>query len=146
MVTSSRTTSPTRRSRSVLAAVSTAFFAAASQESLLVPITSVTRYTLSAIPTSLVDFARIVARNRAHKPGSRFPSAGTGNNRAGAPDMILRRSAIFLAILCSAVLAAPLPAASGPADGPQRLPVVLPQCVAGYFAPGVVTPSDAEFS
>src|SRR5262245_30806401 len=50
---SSLETSPTRRSRSVLDAVSTAFFAAASQESVLVPITSVTRYTLSAIPISL---------------------------------------------------------------------------------------------
>src|SRR5437879_6373227 len=47
MVTSSLTTSATRKSRTVRAAVSTAVRAAASQESVLVPITSVTRYTLS---------------------------------------------------------------------------------------------------
>src|SRR3954449_5035296 len=49
IVTSSRTTSATRRSRTVLAAGSTALRAAASHDSLLTPITSVTRYTLSAI-------------------------------------------------------------------------------------------------
>src|SRR4051794_8072795 len=49
MVTSWRTTSATRRSRTVLPAVSTAARAAASQDSLLTPITSVTRYTLSAM-------------------------------------------------------------------------------------------------
>src|SRR5436190_2066301 len=47
MVTSSLTTSATRKSRTVRAAVSTAVRAADSQESVLVPITSVTRYTLS---------------------------------------------------------------------------------------------------
>src|SRR6185295_15705860 len=49
MVTSVRMTSATRRSRTGLAAVSTALRAAASHDSLLTPITSVTRYTLSAI-------------------------------------------------------------------------------------------------
>src|ERR1700694_1039192 len=42
-----------RRSRTVLPAVSTALRAAASQDSLLTPITSVTRYTPSAIGLSL---------------------------------------------------------------------------------------------
>src|SRR6266567_3035903 len=46
--TSSFTISATRRSRSVLEAVSTAFLAASSQEVELVPITSVILYTESA--------------------------------------------------------------------------------------------------
>src|SRR5260370_42259881 len=46
------TTSATRSSRSDLAAVSTAVRAAASHDWLLVPISSVTRYTLSAMATS----------------------------------------------------------------------------------------------
>src|SRR6266851_1517589 len=49
MVTSSLTTSATLRSRTVRAAVSTAVRAAASHESVLVPMTSVTRYTLSVM-------------------------------------------------------------------------------------------------
>src|ERR1700755_2882976 len=53
MVTSWRTTSATRRSRTVFAAVSTAARAAASHESLDTPMTSVTRYTLSAIGSFL---------------------------------------------------------------------------------------------
>src|SRR5712672_329804 len=48
------TTSATRRSRSVRAAVSTAFFAASSQDFVLVPITSVTRYTESVDSVCLV--------------------------------------------------------------------------------------------
>src|SRR5262249_17062825 len=43
MVTSSRETSPTRRSRSVLPAVCTAFLTASSHDTLLVPTRSVTR-------------------------------------------------------------------------------------------------------
>ena len=54
IVTSWRTTSATRRSRTVLAAVSTATRAAASHDSLLTPMTSVTRYTLSAMGLSSV--------------------------------------------------------------------------------------------
>src|SRR5271166_6756102 len=46
-------TSAMRRSRTVFAAVSTALRAAASHDSLLTPITSVTRYTPSAITTVL---------------------------------------------------------------------------------------------
>src|SRR5439155_16353738 len=49
IVTSSRTTSATRRSRTDFAAVSTALRAAASHDSLLTPMTWVTRYTLSVI-------------------------------------------------------------------------------------------------
>src|SRR3954453_4035679 len=48
MATSWRTTSAMRRSRTLPAAVSIAFFAASANESGLVPITSVTRYTLPA--------------------------------------------------------------------------------------------------
>src|SRR3954454_20888803 len=48
MATSWRTTSAMRRSRTLPAAVSIAFFAASAKESGLVPITSVTRYTLPA--------------------------------------------------------------------------------------------------
>src|SRR3954467_12673338 len=55
MVTSNRVASATRRSRTVWAAVSTAFRAAASPASLLVPITSVTRYTLSLMASPRVD-------------------------------------------------------------------------------------------
>src|SRR5438034_3908074 len=58
MVTSCRTTSATRRSRSDLAAVSMADLAAASQDVLLVPTSSVTRYTLSAMATSCVCWIR----------------------------------------------------------------------------------------
>src|SRR4051812_34106888 len=54
IVTSVRSTSATRRSRTLFAAVSTALRAAASHDSLLTPITSVTRYTPSAMHTSLV--------------------------------------------------------------------------------------------
>jgi hypothetical protein len=54
--TSWRTTSAMRRSRTVLAAVSTAPRAAASQDSELTPITSVTRYTLLAIKCSFPWF------------------------------------------------------------------------------------------
>src|SRR5665213_1346880 len=53
IVTSKRVASATRRSRTVRAAVSTALLAAASHESVLTPITSVTRYTLSLMPSSL---------------------------------------------------------------------------------------------
>src|SRR5450759_1349481 len=53
MVRSCLTTSATRSSRRVLDAVSTATLAAASQDWLLVPTSSVTRYTLSAISASL---------------------------------------------------------------------------------------------
>src|SRR3954452_8590244 len=49
IVTSSRVTSATRRSRTDFAAVSTALRAAASHDSLLTPMTWVTRYTLSAM-------------------------------------------------------------------------------------------------
>src|ERR1700742_2374036 len=49
IVRSCRTTSATRRSRTVLLTVATAARAAASQDSSLTPMTSVTRYTLSAI-------------------------------------------------------------------------------------------------
>src|SRR6266498_4840122 len=49
IVTSKRVASATRRSRIDCAAVCTAFLAAASHDSVLVPITSVTRYTLSVI-------------------------------------------------------------------------------------------------
>src|SRR5579884_625909 len=49
-----------RRSRTDFAAVSTALCAAASHDSVLVPITSVTRYTLSAIRSlSFVCWARL---------------------------------------------------------------------------------------
>src|SRR5439155_17541432 len=48
-VTSSLTTSATRRSRSDPAAVSIAAWAAFSHDSVLVPTSSVTRYTLSAM-------------------------------------------------------------------------------------------------
>src|SRR6266513_715823 len=48
------TTSATRRSRSVRAAVSTAFLAASSQDFVLVPMTSVTRYTESVDSVCLV--------------------------------------------------------------------------------------------
>jgi hypothetical protein len=48
IVTSCLTTSASRRSRKELAAVSTAVRAASSQDSWLVPMTSVTRYTLMA--------------------------------------------------------------------------------------------------
>src|ERR1700750_3219050 len=54
MVTSCLRTSATRRSRTDLAAVSTALRAAASHDSLLTPITSVTRYTLSALRLSSI--------------------------------------------------------------------------------------------
>src|SRR3954452_10895821 len=55
-VTSWRTTSAIRRSRTDFAAVSTALRAAAAHDSLLTPITSVTRYTLSAMrPPRLWD-------------------------------------------------------------------------------------------
>src|SRR4051794_40209134 len=47
-----RRTSAIRRSRTVLAAVSIALRAAASHDSLLTPMTSVTRYTLSAMDCS----------------------------------------------------------------------------------------------
>src|ERR1700748_166792 len=49
MVRSWRTTSAMRSSRTLLAGASTAARAAASQDSLLTPTTSVTRYTLSAM-------------------------------------------------------------------------------------------------
>src|SRR3954462_9876420 len=49
MVRSSRTTSAMHRSRTDFAAVSTALRAASAHPSVLVPMTSVTRYTLSAI-------------------------------------------------------------------------------------------------
>src|SRR4051812_25004180 len=49
MVTSSRTTSAIRRSRTDFAAVSTALRAASAHPSVLTPMTSVTRYTLSAM-------------------------------------------------------------------------------------------------
>src|SRR5476651_1958664 len=52
---SSLLTSATRSSRSVCAAVSTAFFAASSHDFSLVPIISVTLYTL--FPDALLDFA-----------------------------------------------------------------------------------------
>src|SRR5690348_3814001 len=58
MVTSVRITSATRRSRTVRPAVSTAFRAAASHDSLLTPITSVTRYTLSDISPPSLAFGR----------------------------------------------------------------------------------------
>src|SRR5215212_339305 len=51
MATSWRMTSAMRRSRTVPAAVSMAFFAASANESGLVPIISVTRYTLPATAT-----------------------------------------------------------------------------------------------
>src|SRR5664280_1728322 len=51
---SSCTTSATRRSRSVVRAVFTAVAAAASHDSVLVPISSVTRYTLMTFPSVLV--------------------------------------------------------------------------------------------
>src|SRR5207244_7882088 len=63
-----------------------------------------------------------------------------------APRMISKRPAVVVAIACAAALVAPTAAAGQPADGPPRFPVVLPQCVAGYVAPGVVTPSDAEYT
>ena len=57
IVTSKRVASATRISRTVCATVSTALRAAASQESGLTPMTSVTRYTLSLIlaPLSRID-------------------------------------------------------------------------------------------
>src|SRR5215213_6733653 len=87
IVRSWRTTSAIRRSRTVLAAVSTAVRAAASQDSLLTPITSVTRYTLSAMRTSLVG----TDARKSPTPGARVasriaPCEGRGNtNVQGGP-------------------------------------------------------------
>src|SRR3954452_2111 len=58
MVTSSRTTSAIRRSRTDLAAVSTALRAASAHPSVLTPMTSVTRYTLSAMRLPSVGGSR----------------------------------------------------------------------------------------
>src|SRR5438309_4106325 len=57
---SSWTTSAMRRSRSVLAARSTAALAAFSHESVLVPTSSITLYTLSAIAGSFLLFLEVV--------------------------------------------------------------------------------------
>src|SRR5947209_1483764 len=54
------------------------------------------------------------------------------------------RRAVFVAALLAVALVTPVAAAGQTGDRPQRFPVLLPQCVAGYFAPGVITPSDSE--
>src|SRR5512139_3150260 len=59
---SSWTTSAMRRSRKDLAAVSTASAAAFSHDSLLVPTSSITLYTLSAMVTSLDSVGYPLAR------------------------------------------------------------------------------------
>src|SRR6185437_10761132 len=56
--TSCWTISATRRSRSVFAALSTATFAAFSQDSVLVPISSITLYTFSAIVVFSIGWKR----------------------------------------------------------------------------------------
>src|SRR4051794_22317101 len=73
IVRSWRTTSATRRSRSVWPAVVTAARAAASQDSSLTPITSVTRYTLSAITGSSRRCSRPVLQE--HRPVVGKPAA-----------------------------------------------------------------------
>src|SRR5580698_7836707 len=77
-----------RSSRTLLAAVSTATRAAASQDSLLTPTTSVTRYTLSAIRTSLWNENQLTLSRRpaplAKDPRRTRPraAAGTGVDAA----------------------------------------------------------------
>src|SRR5262249_44637519 len=72
---SSSTTSATRRSRNVLLAVSTACFAASSHDVVLVPISSVTRYTL--FDAALFAMARLPFA--VHR---RSPAAVTVHRRA----------------------------------------------------------------
>src|SRR6476660_8196011 len=102
MTTSCRTTSATRRSRTVWAAVSTAFRAAASQDSLLTPITSVTRYTLSAMSTSSIKHPRGVPLTGSRSDVVEFGTTSAHRNggcvdalpaRVGFEDgAVLRRS------------------------------------------------------
>src|SRR5437868_11134240 len=70
---SSWTTSATRRSRSDLLARSTATLAAFSQESLLVPISSMTLYTLSAIDVLLLASGSMIAAPPPEEPNTPVP-------------------------------------------------------------------------
>src|SRR6266545_1966765 len=84
-----------RRSRSDFVAVSTAFLAASSHEFLLVPTTSMTRYTLSVVPFAAMagapwsgvslDPGRLGSDILRHPAclGSYFPCAGPRRGAAG---------------------------------------------------------------
>ena len=79
IVTSKRVASATRRSRIDFAAVSTALLAAFAQDSLLVPITSVTRYTLLLMLAPLVGVAPYLRSRHASRPrrqAARTPRRG----------------------------------------------------------------------
>src|SRR5437660_5398572 len=97
MVTSVRMTSATRRSRIVFAAVSTAFLAAASHDSLLTPITSVTLYTLSDISPSpfvtLAEGTTIAGTAGAARPGMGPIVRRSSHQRASGLRSLGRRSA-----------------------------------------------------
>src|ERR671914_394195 len=83
MTRSSFSTSPTRRSRRDLAAVSTAAVAARSHDSVLVPTTSVKRYTLSGIghPLPLDD-------GRAERPARHARCQGVPARMFGVPLLL----------------------------------------------------------
>ena len=87
VIMSSLETSAMRRSRSVLAAVVTAFFAASSHETLLVPMTSVTRYTPSVRAFFAMCFllevspasGRCLGRVHNTRAGTGSPARGRGD-------------------------------------------------------------------
>src|SRR5664279_5167884 len=83
---SSCTTSATRRSRSVVRAVFTAVAAAASHYSVLVPISSVTRYTLMTFP-SVWSLSCDIPTKASHRPtfGRR---SGCGDRGRGLPPIV----------------------------------------------------------
>src|SRR5207245_11027286 len=86
IVTSSLTTSATRGSRRLPAAVCTALRAASSQDSALTPMMSVTRYTLSAICSSFRSNGGRRYHCRAQVPRWSGPSCQRPGPRPGLPS------------------------------------------------------------
>src|ERR1043166_2009821 len=72
---SSVDTSATRRSRSVFDARPTAAWGSFSHDSLLVPTSSITLYTLSAIPLALREVVLIALVRRLEQPCRAHPAA-----------------------------------------------------------------------
>src|SRR2546429_5914634 len=86
MAMSSSTTSATRRSRSDFDAWDTAAAAAFSHDWVLVPMSSTTVYTLSAMTASVLQVAHtlVTATRRLSRvrPAARLPAGGTYDERA----------------------------------------------------------------
>src|ERR1051326_495206 len=89
-------TSAMRRSRSVFDARSTAALAAFSHDSELVPTSSITLYTLSAIPLALLEVVLIALVRRLEQPRRAHPAADAHGDDPPSllspPELVEQRS------------------------------------------------------